>query len=159
MSKKVFWQKYDFWKWVRKFFLDTSDILCLYLECFSDSGLSFYNFRIVFRHVWTILSTKNEKFFIFAKSNVDKGVCKGWKEAKKASFGRTIFFKSIFTNYESHRMTITTTVFLSNLMVENTFLTIFSAYFRYFAKSTIMCLDPPPVLTWFYDVFKNCAGL
>ena len=65
---------------------------------------------------------------VFTKSNVDEGICKGWKELEMRMFWDTIFEKSIFTNYESHHMTITTTLFWGNLIVLNTKITIFLAY-------------------------------
>ena len=43
-------------------------MLCMYLWCFTRSGLSFYNFRMVIGHFWNILEMKIEKFSVFSKA-------------------------------------------------------------------------------------------
>ena len=68
MYKKGFSEKIHFWKCFRETLLYSSDMLCRYLWCFTRSGLSFYNFRMVIGHFWNILEMKIEKFSVFSKA-------------------------------------------------------------------------------------------
>ena len=88
--QKGFSKKYDFWKCVWKLFLDTPDILCRYLECSPDSGLSFCNFRMALRQFWRILSTKNETFSFFTKTGTNLAIC---QLPKTVVLGRWFFSK------------------------------------------------------------------
>jgi len=93
-SKKSFFEKLSFWKFVRKCFLRTSDVLCRYLECSSDSGISFSNIRMVniltragWDRSWKIACRKRcfEKGGVTPKRK-KKGNAKrrkGWRELKK----------------------------------------------------------------------------
>ena len=80
VPKGGFSRKKVFWKCLRKSFLWTSVMLCRYLKCSSDSGLSFDYFIIILGHFFEVLLIRNEKLTVFAKRYVVKSVSKGLKK-------------------------------------------------------------------------------
>ena len=85
-------KKNVFRKCLRKSFLCSSGMLCRYLKCSSDSGLSSDEFRMILGHFLEIFLIKNEKLTVFAKRYAARSVCKG---LKKPYFDENFDFKCL----------------------------------------------------------------